>query len=46
MIMEKIIKSTDSLTEPPLTTASRRSLPSRGSREQRLTIFAEKNEVR
>ena len=33
MIMEKIIKRTDSLTEPPLTTASRRSLPPRGSRE-------------
>ncbi len=33
MIMATIIKSTDSLTEPPLTTASRRSLPPRGSRE-------------
>ena len=32
MIMAKIIKRTDSLTEPPLTTASRRSLPPRGSR--------------
>ena len=40
MIMAKIIKRTDSLTEQPLTTASRRSLPPRGSREQRLTIFA------
>ena len=27
MIMAKIIKRTDSLSEPPLTTASRRSLP-------------------
>ena len=32
MIMAKIIRSTDSLTEPPLTTASRRSLPPRGRR--------------
>ena len=31
MIMAKIIKRADSLTEPPLTTASRRSLPPRGS---------------
>lgn len=45
MIMATIIKRTDSLTELPLTTASRRSLPPRGSREQRLTIFAEENEV-
>ena len=37
----RIIKN-DSLTELPLTTASRRSLPPRGSREQRLTIFAGK----
>lgn len=35
MIMATIIKRTDSLTELPLTTASRRSLPPRGSREQR-----------
>ena len=42
MIMAKIIKSTDSLTELPLTTASRRSLPPRGSLWNRLTIFAEK----
>ena len=33
MIMATIIKRTDSLTELPLTTASRRSLPPRGSRE-------------
>ncbi len=33
MIMAKIIKSTDSLSELPLITASRRSLPPRGSRE-------------
>ena len=33
MIMAKIIKRTDSLTELPLTTASRRSLPPSGSRE-------------
>ena len=33
MIMAKIIERTDSLTELPLTTASRRSLPPRGSRE-------------
>ena len=34
MIMAKIIKSTDSLTVP-LTTASRRSLPPRGSLDVR-----------
>ena len=35
MIMAKIIERTDSLTEPPLTTASRRSLPPRGSLDVR-----------
>ena len=46
MIMEKIIKRTDSLTEPPLISRLCRQLSPRGEAAKRLTIFAEKNEVR
>ena len=41
MIMAKIIKRTDSLTEPPLTTAPGGASPPRGEAAKRLTIFAD-----
>ena len=41
MIMAKIIKRTDSLTEPPLISRLCRQLSPRGEAAKRLTIFAD-----
>ena len=45
MIMAKIIKRTDSLTEQPLISRLCRQLSPRGEAAKRLTIFAEENFV-
>ena len=41
MIMAKIIKRTDALTEPPLTTALTGRASPQGEAAKRLTIFAD-----